>query len=710
MNKFNQISFALCCSLTPSVLADQFDSVEQLYSLSLHELSQIQVVTAATGYTRKLDKAPATVTVIEEAEWQAKGALTLAQALQGIAGVQTGLLNSGNAESSISVRGLQGNYGQQVKVLIDGIAFNRIHNGARPGLEIPLFGFTRIEVLRNSGSVVYGADAFGGIINLVSKELNDDQQSELSMVAGAFDTYRLGLFSEHQWQDIKVNWALNYYHYGDDNERQIPSDLQSTFDQIFATNASQAPGVIDLGQKTISFNAKLNWQQLSLHYFILDGDFGPGVGIAQALDPDGRNDHRSQLISASYDLSKLNFKHLTLNAWYQKKQSYYPFTIFPAGSVLPIGSDGNLNFSTPTGVTLFSEGFIGHPGNESELFNISLSQHLTLDDTHNIRWELGYEKQNHHPYEAKNFGPGILNGTETEVDGTLTDVTHTPHVFLPYSTRNFQFFSVQDAWQLLPELTLHLGARYDDYSDVGDTLNPRLGLTWDINDWLDIRLFSGSAFRAPSFIGLYSKNNPVGLGNSKLEPEEITSHELSFDLQLSENLHTSLVLFNYRADKLVSYIPMVDVVGLTANNVGKLTGHGGEWLLRWRPTPGLDINANYSRLSSKDNNDIALPDYSEKMASLTVNYQFNQQLSANIFAQYHGKQQRHFSDNRNALPSYYWFSSRIHYQLNDSPLSVALIANNLTNEESAKYPSNGSIADDFPYPGRQWLVEMSYLF
>ena len=98
-------------------------------------------------------------------------------------------------------------------------------------------------------------------------------------------------------------------------------------------------------------------------------------------------------------------------------------------------------------------------------------------DDHTVRWEVGLEKQDYLATEKKNFGPTILNGTETEVNGTLTDVTHTPYVYMPPNKRDFVFASLQDQWQLTESLLLNIGARFDDYSDAGSTFNPRLGLT-----------------------------------------------------------------------------------------------------------------------------------------------------------------------------------------------------------------------------------------
>jgi iron complex outermembrane receptor protein len=58
-------------------------------------------------------------------------------------------------------------------------------------------------------------------------------------------------------------------------------------------------------------------------------------------------------------------------------------------------------------------------------------------------------------------------------------------------------------------LALSLSARYDDYSDFGSTTNPRLGITWDVNDSLSFRLSAGEAFRAPTLTSMNPGVNSV---------------------------------------------------------------------------------------------------------------------------------------------------------------------------------------------------------
>lgn len=680
------------------------DNIEQLYSMSLEELSQVQVVTAATGYTQKLKKAPATVTVIEKEEWQARGVDLLSQALMGVPGLQVVLVNEGNTEKRFKIRGLSGTYGQQVKLLIDGIPYNRVHHGGIPGLELSLAGFKRIEVVRSPGAVAYGADAYGGVINLVSD--TDSKEQVVSASFASYDQQTVSAKLQRDFQQFSSWLTLNYYNVGKDSDQIIPEDLQSAFDQAFSTSASLTPEPVDMSQESLNINLHVKWPTLAFQYYGIDGNYSTGVGVAETLDPGKKINHYSHLLKLTYQLPSV-FDDAELITWYQKKRSSFDFTIFPAGTVLPIGADGNLNFVAPTTITTFTDGYIGHPGNNTEQYHIHLKSHHQWQN-HQIVWQVGHEKVNHNPFEQKNFGPGVLNGTETIVDGTLTDVTRTPYVYLPYRSRHFNFASIQDSWQYSDSLTFNLGIRYDHYSDFGTTVNPRLGFNWDVNDWLDVRVFTGSAFRAPSFVGLYTQNNPIATGNPNLKPEEIDTDELSLDITFSDSLQSSITLFQYDASRLVKYAAVPDKVGLQAINLGKLSGEGIEWQIRWRPNTSFDLLANYSHLNSEDFSGASIHDYAENMASLTINYRLSDQITTNVFAQYFGEQPRREADSRKPLANFYWLTAAMHYQINQK-LTVSLVVNNLNDSDNAYYPSN-SIPSDYPYVGRQYQLKAKYRF
>lgn len=689
----------------PHTAAAQYQT--DLFDLSLEELLDVRVVSSVSGVEQGLKSAPASATIIEFDEWQRRGAKTLSQALVGVAGLQSTVLSSSNAERNIVIRGLSGNFGQQIKLLIDGIPFNRVHHGGKPALDLPLLGFKRIEIVRSPGSATYGADAFAGIINLVS---NDDfeQKTRIAVASGRFDNHDLGVTGSAKYKELGLIYALNYSHYGDDKSRTLNADAQAALDDIFNTQASRAPGSFDQSYQEVSLNLKAQWQDWQFSYYGVSGTFGFGAGVAEALDPEGEGKHTSHILDAKYLFSLFGDDETQFNLWWQEKHSEFPFTIFPAGAVLPIGASGNLDFAAPTSLAKFEQGYIGVPSNDSELGQVSLTSVFSPVAAHTLRWQLGFEHHKHTPFEKKNFGPGVLTGTETLVTGALTDVSGTPYAYLPERSRNIFFVSVQDTWQISEDWAVHLGGRYDDYSDFGSTTNPRVGIVWQATDALTVKLLSAKAFRAPSFFGLYAVNNPINVGNPELKPEQITTHELNLGITPTEDVYIAFSYYQYKATDIVEYINTPDITGRQAQNIGQIDGKGMEWSVQWRPSSELDIAANFSYVDNESVKGMSPKDLAEKMASVTVNYQLSELADVNVFWQYTGEQQRTMTDQRAALPSANWVSSKLSYQLLPNELELALVVTNLFDSDSAT-PSS-SIPEDYPIAGRQWQLQLDYQF
>lgn len=698
------VLLALLVSGHANTVAAQYQT--DLFDLSLEELLDVRVVSSVSGIEQGLKSAPASATIIEAEEWQRRGAKTLSQALVGVPGLQSTVLSSSNAERNMVIRGLSGNFGQQVKLLLDGIPFNRVHHGGKPALDIPLMGFKRIEIVRSPGSATYGADAFAGIINLVS---NDDfsQETKVSVSTGSFDDHDFGVIGASKHKDISFTYALNYSKYGDDKDRILTADLQTTLDGIFGTNASRAPASFDQSYEEISLNLKAQWQDWTVSYYGISGSFGFGAGVAEALDPEGEGKHDSHIIDAKYKFTMFETDQTTVNLWWQEKHSEFPFTIFPAGAVLPIGQDGNLDFVAPTRFVLFEDGYQGHPSNDSQLGQASITSVYSPAENHTLRLQLGFEHHKHTPFEQKNFGPGVLDGNET-IAGELVDVSGTPFSYLPVKSRDIFFLSVQDTWQINEDWAVHLGGRYDDYSDFGSTTNPRIGIVWQASDAVTVKLLSAKAFRAPSFFGLYGANNPINIGNPDLKPEEIETHELNFGITPSDTVFLEMSYYEYRATDIVEYINVPGITGRQAQNRGKIDGKGLEWSLQWRPNSKLDVTGNVSYIDNENAQGMSLNGFADKMASLNVNYKVNELSNLNVFWQYTGEQGRAVSDTREPLPSANWVSSKFSYEVLPDELELSLVINNLFNSDSAT-PSS-SLPEDYPIAGRQWQLQLDYQF
>jgi len=139
-----------------------------LFSMSLEELMNIEVTTASKK-AQKISDAPATVISYSAAQIELHGWRDLKDLFRALTGVDVSYDVQGEVKTLVTFRGVQGN--QKVLVLQDGQRQNPI-TGERfiYGHNIPLNIYKRIEVVYGPASALYGADAYGGVINLITKD------------------------------------------------------------------------------------------------------------------------------------------------------------------------------------------------------------------------------------------------------------------------------------------------------------------------------------------------------------------------------------------------------------------------------------------------------------------------------------------------------------------------------------------------------------
>lgn len=690
------------------VYAEQADF--SLYNLTLKELMEVSVITAASGFEQSLNRAPSNATVITREQWQAKGAYTLAQALESVAGLHITDPQVNFIHTVFMIRGLAGTQGEQVKLLIDGQPLEYMQSAGNPlGFNMPINMFERIEVIKGPGSAVYGADAFAGVINLVSSK---EKQPAMTAALGNFDTYALSLNNSFKGEEYELYFAMDYVTTNDDPGRRVNSDLQSVLDGILSTNASNAPGAIDEHYDVMSLMGKWRWQDLSLHYHTWRNfDLGIAGGVAQALDNKGSAESHHDRLTLNWDLAGLvGSGKLDASFSYAKQKNISFLYVFPQGAVLPIGADGNVQFSDPVGVTAFPDGLIGTPSNRGRTYTSQLTR-LNQYGDHNVRWQLGFEYQDFQVFERKNFGPGVLDGTQSQVDGSLTDVTGTRFIYMPNKSRHFYYVSLLDEWDVSENTILSLGLRHDHYSDFGSTTNPRVSLIHQLQQSLSANFFIGTAFRAPSYADLYMRNNPVVLGNPDLKPEGIRTAEigLGFDYWVNDNFLLSVDLFDYDADDLIDLVYDPELNYEVSQNVGVQKGQGGELSINWKPQKDMSINFNYAYIHSVDGQGREIAGVPATMWYLDFHYRFESQWRIFLDAKWIKDRQRYSSDLREPLKDYYRVNSNISYTGLMPGVTLSLTMRNLFDHD-AREPSDGSIAEDYPQPGRHWMFTVDYQF
>jgi outer membrane receptor for ferrienterochelin and colicins len=685
-----------------------------VYNLSLAELGQVQI-SIATGNSTPLDKAPATASVIYAAQIEAMGARTLDDVLETVPGMHISLSALSRLDSVESIRGIHTGFNPQVLMMLNGVPVQFSTPGGRPALfKLPVANIDRVEVIRGPGSAIYGADAYAGVVNVITKDAVSIEHTKIGTRIGSFNSREVWLQTATEWKGIGIAFDASYQDSAGDSSRKVNSDLQSTLDTAFGTKASLAPGSLSTRYQVLDSHLAISTNQLQFNLWNWRStDAGVGAGAAQALDPTGRDDSNLWMADVTYHFQKNDSNWENSIRW---SHLYYDeiaqFTLLPAGAIVPIGADGNVDFAAPVGAALFTDGLKGRPGGVTKDTKVDFISIYSGFDSHRIRLNIGTRAQNASPRESKNFGPGVLDSIPLPsiVNGSLTDVTGTPYVFLVDKSRTVNYLSLQDEWHIAADLDLTAGVRYDDYSDFGNTTNPRIALVWAASEKLTTKLLLGSAFRAPSFSELHFKNNPVSLGNPDIQPEKINSEELSFNYRPTATFQTTLTLFTYQAKKMIDFIPDAGATIKLAQNSNSQDGKGFEWEINWKPAQSLQLGMSYSHQDAIDTKtDRRIPDAPGEQIKANLNWLLAKDWSLNSQVGWVSDRERPIGDLRAPVKDYTLLNVALNRKNLLPNMDMQVAIRNATNAD-AREPSSGTIPDDYPLESRSFWLGLTYAF
>lgn len=587
MKAFDALSVALAAALLAHTsVASAQSSEEDELALVYGDKSTVSI---ATGSRLPLRRAPAVATVITAEDIAAMGATDLDEVLETVPGIHVS--RAANSYSSIYViRGIYSAQNPQVLMLLNGIPVTTTFIGNKGNLwgGYPVQHIARIEIIRGPGSALYGADAYAGVINVITKDAGDIAGTEFGLRAGSF--HGRNAWVQHGGMLGAVDVAAFLSVGRTDGFRQvIERDAQSRNDRLFGTQVSLAPGPVNTGYDSVDGNLDLGHGKWRLRFgYKLRDNLGTGAGIASALDPAGKE--KSERITA--DLSWTE-PQLTNNLGVGATAGFLHYAqrmptflqLFPPGAAFPTGT--------------FPNGMIGAPATSERQFRLSAFAVYSGLDNHRLRVGIGHDDLNlYDTHEFKNF---VFNADGTPVPaGPVVDYANIAPFMLP-QRRQIDYLYAQDEWQFARDWTLTAGVRHDRYSDFGGTTNPRLAVVWNAAYDVTAKLLYGSAFRAPSFNEEYSINNPVARGNPGLRPETIRTLEAAFSWQARRNVQLNLSLFRYQMDDIIRLVSVPPALGNTYFNTGRQTGHGMELELAWDVSRSLRLSGNYANQASTDN-------------------------------------------------------------------------------------------------------------
>jgi len=691
-------------------------AVDDFFNLSLSELGQVKI-SIATGNSITLDKAPATASVIYAAEIAAMGARNLNDVLETVPGLHVSLSSLSRLDAVYSMRGIHTGFNSQVLLLLNGVPVQFSLQGGRPTLlRLPVTSIERVEVIRGPGSAIYGADAFAGVINVITRSPGTTE-SQLGFGMGSFGERDLWLQAANNQPDWGLSLSMSYQESDGDSSRRINQDFQTFFDGLFDVNASRAPSALATRYKLLDTHVAFTREQLQLNFWSwISRDAGIGAGAAQTLDPEGRDDGNILMFDGSYHLNQPDdVWQNTIRVSHLHYELKTHFNLFPAGSLLPIDQTGNFSPLNPAGIVFFPEGMIANlmgSTDDSQLEYVGL---FSGWERHRLRLALGVKRQELDAGERKNYGPGVLDSSVAVANGQLTDVSNTPYVFIPDSQRNLHYLSLQDEWQLTRDLQLTGGLRYDDYSDVGSTSNPRLALVWSATEKLTSKLLYGSAFRPASFSEQYFQNNPVSLGNPDLRPERLESVEWSLNYRSNSHWQTTLTLFDYQAKDMIAFVTNPNSGIATARNALDQDGQGLEWELNWKPDTNWRLGANYSLQDARDSlTGEKIIDAPRQQFMLMGHWEFSPSWSWYGQVNWVGDRPRAKNDAsplgppRAAVADYMLFDMNLRRKNILPNVDMSIRLRNFTNTD-AREPSSGILREDYPLEERSiWLQINTY--
>lgn len=474
------------------------------------QLNLDDMVVSASGFEQQTRFAPASITVISREDIERNRANSLTEILREVEGVDVGGAAGKTGGFNISMRGLPSDY---TLILIDGrrqnVAGNVTPNGfneTQTSFIPPASAIERVEVIRGPVSTLYGSDAMGGVINIITRDVPDSWTHSLT----AEQTL-------HQDSDFGDDRALSLYSAGPVVEDTVGLQLRG---RVYDRDASELKyydnngDPLDVSQRgpspveaeVYTIGGKLTLTPLDAHDFWLDTEIARqrydnsdgqlGTLGARGYGPEQRYDRRQFAVGHE---SRLGWGTWTSSLMHNKTET--------AGRLIPPG--------TPEEIT----------GSDRQLENTN----LVLDSKLVI------------PFSDHMLSIGGQWWDAEMLDGVAQE---------RFEQTTWSVFA-EDEWTLTDDLALTVGGRYDEHDAFGGQFSPRAYLVWTpLAEWT-VKGGVSRGYKTPRLdqlaegvVGFTGQGTVPQFGNPDLEPEITTSSEIAFIYNNNSGFNASATFFH----------------------------------------------------------------------------------------------------------------------------------------------------------------------
>ncbi|SFC72637.1 TonB-dependent receptor plug domain-containing protein [Pseudoalteromonas denitrificans] len=551
MFKLEKLSFFIGLSLSANLWATESDN-KDVFLLSLEELINTPVE-AATKTKESAEKLPAVITVITAQDIQQYGYNSIAEVMRHVTGF---IDNYDLALHNFGVRGINSGVrsgSRTVKFMIDGtpIAFRTTSQNFIDQELIPMIMIDKVEVIRGPGSALYGANAFLGVVNIVTKSVENIQSQGItanistSKLENAGSGYHASLIGGQSAGKFEYSAGLSLTsedRLGIKLPRHSPNYLTFENATSITTDDYHALNIYARSKYQISEHSDVKvtgyFQRLNIDNTFTDLNALSGTGPSRI----------------GYDnyFFKLNFQKTFNNQ----------FTLSTFGSF----SEGDTTDDDK--VELGADSFYLTRRTGYKSFDFGAELKVALSEQHNLL--IGIETRND-DQKLETF-----NRVE-RLSGIITPLTHQKdkkiHSDALFAQYQFQF---NDYWNAI------LGYRIDNDSIINKQESYRVGLVGQLPWDMSLKMLSGSAFQTPSPELLFRESGQAGdiIGNPNLRAQKATTNEISLSAPISANLHITTTLYQTKVDDLVTFNS--NSVNLFAENSTKSETKGLELETRFQ--------------------------------------------------------------------------------------------------------------------------------
>jgi vitamin B12 transporter len=570
------------------------------------------VIVTANRSAQPAQRVGASVTVLTQATLENRQTTAVAELLAQTPGVSYTRNGGIGAASSLNIRGAEGHH---TVVLIDGVKLNdpsSTQGGYNFG-NLLVGDTTRIEVLRGAQSTLWGSQAIGGVVNIVTAEPTEALQGSLDAEAGARGTtyFRGGIGGAGD----RLSWRLAASRYSTDGF------------------SAYATGTEDDGYSNTGLSGRLNLKLTDAVSLDLRSVWSDGRADFDAWNGDSRDYGNTRELVAyaglNFDLLDGRFRNRIGYAWTDTdRQNYNPDTLVQPLTFAAKGQNRRWEYQGTFAVTETLNTTFGVESERAEMTTRSPSP-----------WDLNPA-----------FGKG-----EAGIDSVYG----------------------QAQWTVLDGLTLTGGLRYDDHEQYGDQVLGQVAAAWALNEGdTVVRASWGQGFRAPGLYELYSEYGNLTLQPEEFDSWEVGVEQRLFDRAVVSATYFNRQADNeirYNGCDFGTTDPLCTVNGVGRwgyyKNVQKTEAQGVELVGRIDVTERLNLSGNYTWTDAQNasgvNDGKQLVRRPEHMGNLAADYVWPFGLKTGVSVRYVGEA---FTNEANTavLDAYTLVDIRASYPINDN--------------------------------------------